>query len=167
MTRGADELVEIERIKQLKARYFRFLDTKDWDGFETLFTDDAVLDARQSFYAPHPVTGKPLTHGRADLVEGIDTGDMLMAGGKTMADKGRKLFPGVITMHHGHMPEIEIISADEATAIWPMEDRLLFPEGSPIHEVIGFGHYHETYRKVDGAWKIYRSTLTRLRVHVE
>jgi hypothetical protein len=26
----------------------------------------------------------------------------------------------------------------------------------------GFGHYHETYEKVDDAWRIKSSTLTRL-----
>ena len=33
-------LWDIEQIKQLKARYFRLLDTKDWDAFAELFTDD-------------------------------------------------------------------------------------------------------------------------------
>ena len=26
----------------------------------------------------------------------------------------------------------------------------------------GYGHYHETYAKVDGEWRIASSTLTRL-----
>jgi hypothetical protein len=26
----------------------------------------------------------------------------------------------------------------------------------------GFGHYHETYEKADGQWRITSSTLTRL-----
>jgi hypothetical protein len=26
----------------------------------------------------------------------------------------------------------------------------------------GYGHYHETYEKVDGHWRIKSSTLTRL-----
>ena len=39
MTPSAERLWDVEQIKQLKARYFRYLDTKDWDAFETLFTD--------------------------------------------------------------------------------------------------------------------------------
>ncbi len=35
-------LWDIEQIKQLKARYFRMIDTKDWEGFRELFTDDCV-----------------------------------------------------------------------------------------------------------------------------
>ena len=30
--------------------------------------------------------------------------------------------------------------------------------------MVGFGHYHETYRKAAGEWRIASSTLTRLRV---
>lgn len=38
-------LIDIESIKQLKARYFRSLDHKDWDLFGEVFTHEAVLDA--------------------------------------------------------------------------------------------------------------------------
>jgi 3-phenylpropionate/cinnamic acid dioxygenase small subunit len=34
--------MEIESIKQLKARYYRYLDTKDWDRWRDVFTDDFV-----------------------------------------------------------------------------------------------------------------------------
>lgn len=37
-----DQLVAIEEIKALKARYFRCVDTKDWDGFGAVFATDAV-----------------------------------------------------------------------------------------------------------------------------
>ena len=33
---------DIEAIKQLKARYFRTLDQKDWAGYRAVFTDDVV-----------------------------------------------------------------------------------------------------------------------------
>src|SRR5207244_11039172 len=36
----AQHLYEIEQIKQTKARYFRFLDTKQWTDWRTCFTDD-------------------------------------------------------------------------------------------------------------------------------
>ena len=35
-------LMEIESIKQLKARYCRYLDTKDWDSWRDVFTDDIL-----------------------------------------------------------------------------------------------------------------------------
>ena len=35
---------DIEEIKRLKARYFRMMDTKDWDGLAQVFTDDVEID---------------------------------------------------------------------------------------------------------------------------
>jgi hypothetical protein len=40
-------------------------------------------------------------------------------------------------------PLIEFESPTIASAIWPMEDVLHFPEGSPIRWMRGMGHYHE------------------------
>ena len=74
---------------------------------------------------------------------------------------------GVRTVHHGHMPEIEITSPTTATGIWSMEDMLRWPEGSPIKAMHGYGHYLETYEKVDGAWLIATLELTRLRRDME
>ena len=36
------DLESIELIKQLKARYFRFLDTRNIEGLQTVFTSDAT-----------------------------------------------------------------------------------------------------------------------------
>ena len=38
---------DVEAIKQLKARYCRLLDTKDWAAWRDLFTDDFVSDTSQ------------------------------------------------------------------------------------------------------------------------
>ena len=37
----------VEKIKKLKARYFRCMDTKDWDGFQSVFAPDATMDTTQ------------------------------------------------------------------------------------------------------------------------
>ena len=37
------QLVEIEALRRLKARYWRCMDTKDYDGFAAVFTEDATL----------------------------------------------------------------------------------------------------------------------------
>jgi len=42
-----------------------------------------------------------------------------------------------------------------------MEDMLRWESQSELH---GYGHYHDEYRKVDGAWRIASSKLIRLRV---
>jgi len=73
----------------------------------------------------------------------------------------------VVTVHHGHMPEIEITSPTTARGIWAMEDMLRWPAGAPMREMHGYGHYHETYEKVDGRWRIKTIQLSRLRVDVD
>ena len=127
---------DIEAIKQLKARYFRLMDTKDWNGMREVFADDVYIDTTDS-------------GGR--VVEGADN---FMAGLK-------EILADVVTVHHGHMPEIELTSATSATGIWALQDLLRWPDG---RELYGYGHYYEEYEKVDGRWRITKMTLTRLRV---
>jgi uncharacterized protein (TIGR02246 family) len=127
---------DIERIKQLKARYFRAIDTKDWDLLRQLFTDDVVIDTEQS--------GGPVIHGADEFLVFLP-----------------EALEGTVTVHHGHMPEIELTAPDTATGIWAMEDVVQWPTGQ---ELRGYGHYHETYAKAEGTWRIKSSTLTRLRV---
>ncbi len=127
---------DIEAIKQLKARYCRTMDTKDWAAMRQVFTDDVTMDTTDS--------GGGVITGADDflafLVEAIGE---------------------VMTVHHCHTPEIEVTSPTAASGIWAMEDMLRWPDGSELH---GYGHYHETYELLDGQWRISSSTLTRLRM---
>lgn len=127
---------EIEAIVRLKARYFRLMDTKDWDGFRQVFTDDVVIDT---------------TEAGGGVVAGAD--EFLAFLQDAIGD--------VVTVHHGHMPEIDVLTPTSATGVWAMEDMLRWPNGMELH---GYGHYHESYEKVDGAWRISASRLTRLRM---
>ena len=130
---------DVEAIKQLKARYFRLMDTKDWAGFRALFTPDVRVD----------VSGDG-----AGVFEGLDVFMAML----------EPTLRGVVTVHHGHTPEIEITSPTTATGIWAMEDHLRFPPGGPVGELHGYGHYHETYVKLDGDWRIKSTKLVRLRL---
>ncbi|HEX5095413.1 MAG TPA: nuclear transport factor 2 family protein [Acidimicrobiia bacterium] len=127
---------DVEVIKQLKARYFRTMDTKDWDGMRRVFTDDLVIDTSES---------------GGGVVDGAD--EFMAFLRETLAD--------VVTVHHGHMPEITLTSPTTASGIWAMEDMLRWPNGMELH---GYGHYHETYERVGDEWRIKTSTLTRLRM---
>lgn len=138
----AEKLDAIEQIKILKARYFRFVDTRQWDALRALFIPDASFDARGSGMGEV-----------ADL-------DAFMAGCVNgLAD--------CVSVHHGHCPEIELTSATTAKGIWSMEDLLYYADEAarPVRSVHGMGHYHETYEKRDGEWKIASWNLTRLRVN--
>ena len=89
------------------------------------------------------------------------SGGNLMTGADRYMVFLREAIGDVLTVHHGHTPEIELTSETTATGIWAMEDMLRWPNGKEMH---GYGHYHETYEKVHGAWRIKTLTLTRLRV---
>ena len=132
---------DIEAIKQLKARYFRLMDTKDWRAFREVFTPDVHVDVSGEGGGVH---------------DGVDTFLEMLE--PTLRD--------VVTVHHGHMPEIELTSPTTATGIWAMEDHLRFPEGAPFAELHGYGHYHETYAKADGHWRIASLRLARLRLDI-
>ena len=130
------DMEEIEAIKQLKARYFRSMDTKDWEAMRAVFTDDVTMDT-------------------------TDSGGNVIQGGDDFMAFLRETLDPVITVHHGHSPEIRLTSPSTAEGVWAMEDMLRWPDGSELH---GFGHYHETYEKQGGEWRIKSSRLTRLRM---
>jgi hypothetical protein len=161
-----EELLATEAIKQLKARYFHTLDTKDWAGFQSVFAPDAVMDMREAFHAVDPLSGEPRIYGNASLLAGMDTSGWLLLGAEVIGSSAPNLFTNVCTVHHGSMPQISIADHDSATGIWWMEDLLRFPPGSPMEEVRGWGYYHETYRRLDGRWVIQSTRLKRLRVDV-
>jgi len=137
MTCGRREATvdDIEAIKQLKARYFRTMDTKDWEGMRQVFTDDVVMDT-------------------------TDSGGGVVTGADEFLAFLQEVLAGAVTIHQGHMPEITVTSRTTATGIWALEDTIQWPDGSTLH---GWGHYHETYEHADGEWRISSSTLTRLR----
>ena len=112
------------------------MDTKDWNGMREVFTDDVVVDT---------------TASGGGVVRGAEEFMSFLRG--TIGD--------VVTVHHGHTPEIDLTSPTTATGVWAMEDMLRWPNGTELH---GFGHYHETYDKADGTWRIKSTTLTRLRM---
>lgn len=139
----AEKLDSIEQIKTLKARYFRFVDTKQFPALQALFTADARFDTAGSGMEPCDGPAAFVAQAQASLT-------------------------GCVSVHHGHCPEIEVTSDTTATGVWAMEDMLRWDEttASPVRSVHGMGHYFEDYRRVDGEWKIASWKLTRLRVDV-
>ena len=139
-----EQLVAKEDIRDLKARYCRCLDTKDWDGLAALFLDDAVLDVEQD-------TGNPPITGRAGILDQI-----------------RFAVIDAATSHQVHTPEIALMSDDEATGVWAMQDRVVWQPGkSPlpgVASITGYGQYHERYRQTADGWKFASLRLTRFHV---
>ena len=136
----ARDLFDIEAIKRLKARYFRLLDTKQWDEWGLVFTADCVMEL--------PEAGL-VNHGRAEIVQQVSTA-----------------LVGTRTVHHGHMPEIEVTGPDTARGVWAMYDFVEWPAAETGERVglNGYGHYLEEYARDGGEWRIARIRLERLRV---
>ena len=136
-----DQHDDLEAIRQLKARYFRLMDTREWDTWGDCFTEDisAVYEGAPRANADQPT--EIAIDGRDTLVEGV-----------------RGLMVGAISVHQGFMPEIELTSTTTAHGIWAMFDNVILPTCN----FKGWGHYHEDYVKVDGQWKIKKIHLTRL-----
>jgi hypothetical protein len=139
-----ERLAIIEDIQKMRASFVRFLDTKDWDALQALWTPDAVLDNTDQREA------------RGDRVVGPATIIKYIRGGLDTA----------ISVHHAHMPEIDILSPTTAKGVWAMEDRITWATGERAGMVNGFGHYTEDYEKLDGRWLVKTFRLTRLRVDV-
>jgi hypothetical protein len=138
-----ERLLAIEEIKRLKSKYFYGLDHKDWD-----------LWRREVFAAD----GRLIVPEASKEAIGVDA--VIAYVSESTGDQ--------VSVHHGHMPNIEITSDDTATGIWAMEDRLYRTNERPLQDgstyLHGFGHYHETYVRTAAGWRIQSTRLTRLRV---
>lgn len=139
-----ERLLALEEIRSLKARYFRCVDTRDWEGFRAVFAPDARFDISD------------------------DVPRCVVTGRDAIVTTASVPLEGCVSVHHGHCPEIEITSDTTATGIWAMEDKLRWDAGSasPVRTLHGYGHYIETYERIDGRWHIRTMKLKRLRVDV-
>ena len=140
MDTEADRLIASEEIKQLKARYFRAVDTKDWGLLDQVFAPDASSGPNE----------------RGDITQGLDA----------ITERLRTALGEVQTVHQGHSPEIQLTSPTTATGTWAQEDHLWgFPAGS-TGTVHGYGHYHDAYVKLAAGWRIASTQLVRIRVDI-
>lgn len=128
-----------EEIKQLKARYFRLLDSKKWNLLKACLAEDITFD-----YPPQNIHVK----GADALIENFSN-----------------RHASTRTAHTGSMPEIEIIDQEHAKGIWFMSDYVVSMKDDKVESIAhGFGHYFETYILEDGQWKIKSILLERLMI---
>ncbi|SNS71420.1 SnoaL-like domain-containing protein [Asanoa hainanensis] len=137
IVRRLDALEAAESIKRMKARYWRFVDEKKYDDLVALFAPGAKI-----------------------VIHGTE-----WPSARELVDATREYTGGAPTVHHGHMPEIEILGEDVASGVWMLEDLVPFKAGEnapPGHR--GYGMYRETYRRIEGIWLIDSLELTRFRM---
>ncbi|MDP3889597.1 nuclear transport factor 2 family protein [Nocardioides sp.] len=122
---------DLEQIRQLKYRYLRTLDTKQWDEFGECFVPDAV--------------------GR---YAGLD-----LDGRDTIVDYMREnLGAGIVTLHQCHHPEL-VVSGDEASGVWYLQDKVIVPDFRFVLE--GAAFYDDRYVRTPQGWRIARTGYRR------
>jgi len=129
-------LLHLEELRQLKARYCRYVDTKQWEAWRGIFTEDVTFAGLSS---PFANLDEFVSEQRARLADAI-------------------------SVHHCHTAELEITGASTANGIWAMCDYLEYPWEDERRGFIGYGFYDEEYRLEDGRWKISRLRMERLRM---
>jgi SnoaL-like domain len=150
-----ETLLAVEEIKKLKSKYFRSMDLKDEALYRTLLTEDFTFEAPNII--TDPVTGySPYP----DPMSGPVVGREACASGVFAA----VAHPDHCSVHIGHMPDIDILDPDHATGIWTMTDVVNFPGPDGTVTLIGYGHYHDTFRREAGVWKMASVTLKRIRI---
>ncbi|EPE97133.1 nuclear transport factor 2 family protein [Rhizobium grahamii] len=130
-----------DTIRTQKARYCRYVDTHQWVEFTALFASNPTI----RFFGEDGV-----------LLAEFDAVDELVA-------VTRAYLSGVRSIHQVHNDEIDIVSDTEISAVWSMEDYLIFPDGNDGRpaSMHGYGHYHETWRLEDGQWRLALLELRR------
>jgi hypothetical protein len=128
---AVDRLVAIEDVKQLRARYCRAIDTKNWALLESLLTPDVRLDL-------------PSLRSKGVEVVGVEAFLALV----------RDWFGEAPSLHSNYLPEIEIVSPSRATAVWAQEHFIgaLYRAGE--HHGHGYGYSYDEYVKSEGRWLV-------------
>ncbi len=129
------ELIAFYELSQVKAKYCRTLDTRDWKALAALMTADIEFGLSDGVSEPQ------MTVGRDETVALL-----------------KSLVAGARTAHQVHTPEIDL-NGDEARVIWPVQDRVVFDNGT---SVTGYGHYTERWLRQGGVWKLASLKLSHL-----
>jgi hypothetical protein len=147
----AERLAAVQAISELKARYFRLMDTKQWGEWRQVFAPDAQMDMSGE--------AASLRSMGFELPENVS---LTWRGAENIGAAVSAALENVTTVHHGHMPEIEVLSGTRARGIWAMEDVVLYGAGAPVAGFRGYGHYFESYTKFEDRWVIQTIRLVRL-----
>lgn len=137
----ADELA----IRNLVARIAHAADMGDLEqDYLPLFTDDAVWEFPGG--ADTAATAASVVGQRAILADRVQR--------RAAGFQG----PGTGTRHVNTTLAVQVDGSDSAKA----ESYWLFLSGTdtPTPQVRGIGHYHDTFRRVNGRWKLARRRIT-------
>jgi hypothetical protein len=129
----AEQLRDIEEVRQVKHRYLRCVDLKLWEEIGDTLTESATLDSGTSAFGQV-----------ADI-----TGRL-----QIVAFFRAKLGPGTLTCHTASQPEITV-DGDTATGTWSYRETVLATRHRMV--IAGTGFCEERYeRGADASWRIAR-----------
>ena len=130
-------LMDMEAIRQLKHSYFRCIDTANLQELATLFHDQVEV---------HFIGGNYewKLQGKQEYLDAI----------------GASFNNQSVGHHNGHQPEIQILSATEATGIWYLADHMWILQHNA--HTTGTAIYWDRYVKEDGRWLIRKTCYERL-----
>ena len=134
--RGDDDVEHLRAIEELKYRYVRGLDLKDWDLFASTLAEDATASYSGGVVA---LSGRDaiVKYMRDNL--GIETR---------------------ITSHKVHHPEITLNDDGTASGVWALEDLVIDLDAGIRIE--GCAYYDDSYVLNDGAWLIQATGYRRV-----
>jgi hypothetical protein len=121
-----------EAVRNAKARYCRFIDTQQWEGFAGLLHPDIKV----RMYNPQGAT-----------VAAFDTAETFVAATRVFLDGAR-------SSHHLHNEEIHILAEEDLVVIAD-------PKPQQPARMHGYGRYEETWRLGADGWRIARLALHR------
>ncbi len=125
LSRKVAELADKEALRELLADYWWYLDTKQWDKWRGLFTNDL------EFYA---------------------MGSLMSQGGDEFVKTVRGSLEDQVSAHQGHQYKIVLTSPTTAVGRCVLNDVLTKPTGDVMK---GYGYYLYDFEKGnDGKWRI-------------
>jgi hypothetical protein len=130
------DLVDLELLRQLKHRYCRLLDTKQFDALGALFVEDGTAS-----YGGGAIT---LT-GRGDIVAFLH---------RAMGSDQ------ILTSHLVGHPELELTGPDTATGSWALQDVVVQEEHGVA--IRGASYYQDRYVRTSDGWRIAHTGYKRL-----
>lgn len=143
----SEKLAAVEEIRQIKAKYWRGVDSGDGALVRSILAEDCELDYMGC--CTDPSTGKDFMPAMNVVLRGRES---WLAGALN----------GLVTVHQGHQHEIEVTGPDTATGVWSFTDRFFMPPGAAFSRLVGYGYYHDGYERSGGRWLLKTTRITRL-----
>ena len=130
-------LLDMEAIRRVKHAYFRCIDTGNFDELKDYFHEEVSVHFIGGTY-------EWKLQGKTEYLASI-----------------RASFHNRSVGHHnGHHPEIEMLSATEATGVWYLTDNMWIM--SQNNFTTGTAIYWDRYVKEDGRWQIIDTKYERI-----